>query len=97
MIKMQWLNGMKLPYGGVCLWKSHHSFAGWWSFNQGLSLLIEAQSIEPEEVCEASLMAMPMHMMMRGIWGSTPRSSIELARSSAEALAAFGIEFKMIE
>ena len=77
--------------------KSRHSLAGQWSFNQGLSLLIEAQSIEPADVWEASLMAIPTHMMMWGIWGSTPRVFMEFARSIAEALAAFGIEFKMIE
>ena len=77
--------------------KSHHSLARRWSFNWGLLLLIEAQSIEPVDVWEASLMAMPTHMMMRGIWGSTPRASIEFARSIAKDLAAFGIEFEMIE
>ena len=77
--------------------KSHHSLAGGWSFNLGLSLLMEAQSIEPEDVWAASLMAMPMHMRMWGIWGSTPRASIEFARSIAEDLVAFEIEFEMIE
>ena len=69
--------------------KSQHSLARGWSFNRELSLLIKAELIDPGDVQAASLMAIPMHMMMWGIWGSTPHASIEFVRSIAEDLAAW--------